>query len=387
MSEFEDVSMQEETLEGLLASWNLENMLQFLKDEKVSLDVLKILNFDQLQELTNSFKIGEKVLFCYHFQKWREQMDRLVRSENVFNKLRTISSSISPHIRSCESNCNSSYVEDCINAFEILKSNKIGCRIMDSYKITKTLTEDQRSLLINIIARHFNENNQHMSLQISYKLEEQILSIFPTEKNEFYRTERQGKIYAKYCNLKKSTSHIFDQEAEHPTTSKSGSNFEFNPEEGGKIIAQRLFYDNLSADEFESTWSACTNYRLQQIFKECGNISEIFKIWPQYKNPNGLKLIDKEFAFLYGSYDSILSWGGEKMIKLFNGLKKLKNGKSSEINKLLDNISIDDAKRDSDMFALKVLWVLHYWLVPTCRYARKSVFGKKEMARFSSKDS
>ncbi|XP_046811554.1 uncharacterized protein LOC124420983 [Lucilia cuprina] len=142
----------------------------------------------------------------------------------------------------------------CINALNILKSNKIGSRVIDSYKITKNLTEEQRSMVINIIARYFDENI---------------------------------------------------------------------PEEGGQIIAQSLFHDNLSADEHESAWCACSNYRLQQIFKR-GNLCEIFKICPQYKNPNGFKFIDKDFAFIYESHDSILSWGSEKMMKLYN-FEKINN--------------------------------------------------------------
>ncbi|XP_046806591.1 uncharacterized protein LOC124419841 [Lucilia cuprina] len=75
------------------------------------------------------------------------------------------------------------------------------------------------------------------------------------------------------------------------------------------------------------------------------------------------------------------------MMKLYIGLSKLNNGKNIYKNKNLENINIDDAKKDPDMFALKVLWVLHYWLSPTGKYMRKNVFGKKEMSRFTTKDS
>ncbi|KNC24547.1 hypothetical protein FF38_05132 [Lucilia cuprina] len=120
------------------------------------------------------------------------KLKRSIRSEIYLKKIHTISSPTSPGIKSSESTNNSSDVDESINALDILKSNKIG--------------------------------------------------------------KRRGKLYAKYCNLKKTTKQIFDQEVELPTTSKSISNFEFISEEGGQIIAQSLFHDNLSADEHESAW-------------------------------------------------------------------------------------------------------------------------------------
>lgn len=43
-----------------------------------------------------------------------------------------------------------------------------------------------------------------MSIQTSYMIEKQILETFPSEKIEFYRTDRRGKVYAKFYNMKSS---------------------------------------------------------------------------------------------------------------------------------------------------------------------------------------
>lgn len=43
--------------------------------------------------------------------------------------------------------------------------------------------------------------------------------------------------------------------------------------------------------EFDITWQACSNYRINQIFNECQNISDILTKWPQYLRPEGYKLV------------------------------------------------------------------------------------------------
>ncbi|XP_075151842.1 uncharacterized protein LOC142225876 isoform X2 [Haematobia irritans] len=56
-------------------------------------------------------------------------------------------------------------------------------------------------------------------------------------------------------------------------------------EENGSILAQSLQFDNLSQEEFDATWLACTKFRLKQI-AECKHVADITKLWPQYKQEN-----------------------------------------------------------------------------------------------------
>ncbi|XP_017480817.1 PREDICTED: uncharacterized protein LOC108370080 isoform X1 [Rhagoletis zephyria] len=86
----------------------------------------------------------------------------------------------------------------------ILNSSGIkGNSLLEYYQQHKQLTNVHRTLLIQLIVNFFDLNEYHLSLKVSHSLEEQILKLFPTEKLECYRTEKRGKIYVKFCNMKR----------------------------------------------------------------------------------------------------------------------------------------------------------------------------------------
>lgn len=49
--------------------------------------------------------------------------------------------------------------------------------------------------------------------------------------------------------------------------------------------------DKMSAEEFETTWAACSQYRLKEIRDKCSSVAEALEIWPQYKDLQGCKLV------------------------------------------------------------------------------------------------
>ncbi|XP_075151841.1 uncharacterized protein LOC142225876 isoform X1 [Haematobia irritans] len=75
------------------------------------------------------------------------------------------------------------------------------------------------------------------------------------------------------------------------------------------------------------------------------------------------------------------------MLKLYTFLQKNKQIKGREEQKLLETIQTNDIQNDPDLFSLKVLWTLHCYLHPTGRFERKISGGKKEVYRYTSKDS
>ncbi|KAH8234209.1 hypothetical protein KR038_003654 [Drosophila bunnanda] len=62
----------------------------------------------------------------------------------------------------------------------------------------------QRLLLIQLVCSYYEDNQLHLTLQRSHLLEREILQLFPREELHYYRTERRGKIYVRFTNMKRS---------------------------------------------------------------------------------------------------------------------------------------------------------------------------------------
>ncbi|XP_016974051.1 uncharacterized protein LOC108040896 isoform X2 [Drosophila rhopaloa] len=62
----------------------------------------------------------------------------------------------------------------------------------------------QRLLLIQLVCSYYEENQLHLTLQRSHLLEQEILQLYPQEQLNYYRTERRGKIYVRFTNMKRS---------------------------------------------------------------------------------------------------------------------------------------------------------------------------------------
>ncbi|KAH8321855.1 hypothetical protein KR067_006608, partial [Drosophila pandora] len=62
----------------------------------------------------------------------------------------------------------------------------------------------QRLLLIQLICGYYEDNQLHLTLQRSHLLEREILELYPREQLQFYRTERRGKIYVRFTNMKRN---------------------------------------------------------------------------------------------------------------------------------------------------------------------------------------
>lgn len=147
------------------------------------------MKMDDLNEVTQKMKIGDRLIFKYQFQKWKGEENLTIPGQQYL-KPKCISSNTSDEMDALPS------------VREILNQHKIGCSIIEHYQQLQILTEKQRNMLLNIIVDYFYAKNITMTLQISYGLEKQIIKLFPKEKLEFYRSERRGKLYIKYHNCK-----------------------------------------------------------------------------------------------------------------------------------------------------------------------------------------
>jgi len=70
--------------------------------------------------------------------------------------------------------------------FDVLNETSRGKGLVDYYNKFLSFHEDQRSVLISLIAHYYEEKGVKMSLAASYQLEKQILERFPSEKLVIY---------------------------------------------------------------------------------------------------------------------------------------------------------------------------------------------------------
>lgn len=189
--------------------------------------VLKIITKDDLPELTKNMKIGDKFMFKYHFEKWRANSAGVHPRSPPPAAAGAISSSSSSQSGQSDGEAEKAKEKEKekekIKTIDILKQHNQGCLIMESYKKTEKITEEQRNMLINIIVQHFETKNIKMTMQISRRIEEEILKLFPSEKIQFYRTGSRGKIYIKFHNNSKKLCRTFKTEPKANTTNTTSN--------------------------------------------------------------------------------------------------------------------------------------------------------------------
>ncbi|XP_037821478.1 uncharacterized protein LOC119610378 [Lucilia sericata] len=334
---------------------------------------------DDIDEVTKKIKIGDRLIFKYQFENWKDEncTPSLARRYMKQSSDNTSSSSFL-------SSQSSDEMDSTPAVIDILKQHKVGCNIVEQYEKLQLLTEHQRIIIMNIIVEYFYSRNITMTLQISYRLEKEILKIFPREKLEFYRTERRGRIYIKYHNNKNKLK-MYENEAKSSTAVLEAKD-KFVPEDNAQICMQSLKYDNLTAEDFKATWSACAKFRLSQIHVEAKNINEALVNWPQYRGPIGSQLMDLDFKVLQEKYSTIAE-SDEKLKKIFNYLKSHETIYNNEIKNVVNSLQWDDIEKDKNGFLLKILWCVHYFLPPTKKFLKKDVNGKKDFGKFSLKNS
>ncbi|XP_061395597.1 uncharacterized protein LOC133331211 [Musca vetustissima] len=150
-------------------------------------------------------------------------------------------------------------------------------------------------------------------------------------------------------NAKKSHSFPESEEKKFERVSENVIKFLTIPEENGEDLVQVLKYDKLSAEEFETKWISCANYRLNQVLNECSSLREILKKWPEYKSH--YKLIDIDFSIMHKSHNKMLNWD-QKILKLFNFLKKSKQLKCHGESKMLETLQDEDLEKALIVFKM-----------------------------------
>ncbi|XP_067614458.1 uncharacterized protein [Eurosta solidaginis] len=108
---------------------------------------------------------------------------------------------------------------------------------------------------------------------------------------------------------------------------------------------------------------------------------EVFESWPEYKLPSGYRHIEIDFTVLFPAASSILNtWDQQKLYTVLISEGHLNN---KTIKDMLSDI--ENLNKTSQEACL--LWALHGCLVPWQKIIRKGVDGKKQVTRFTIKDS
>lgn len=143
----------------------------FFSEQNITTKVLSIMSSNDIHEIAQQMKIGDKILFKHCLEKWRADNNLPFLSQTNSTDFQSVSS-FSPS----QSSCSEFEIENTkIVLSEILKDHKHGCKILEYYEKYKKISEEQRSCLINVIVQHFESKDIHMSLETSYQLENQIL--------------------------------------------------------------------------------------------------------------------------------------------------------------------------------------------------------------------
>ncbi|KAK4885190.1 hypothetical protein RN001_001461 [Aquatica leii] len=249
--------------------------------------------------------------------------------------------------------------------FRTLKLNELLIKALMNLFTNSTIKEIE----VNKRPVYFVQGNVslHLSLACSHRLEQEILKRFPTEKLEFYRVSKRGKIYNKYANMKPTfKSAVSGHFASSKTKSKETEtqhekNFEL--EDNAKSCIRCLKYDNLSVAEFDQCWKACARYRLTQI-KKLASTKSIMETWPFYKAPSGYRLIDIDYKICFdGSDGLILNWKKyfDVLVKFLSSSGNVKDKKiKGLVEKVRDAPDLPENRKNAAIF-----WALHGNFVPT----------------------
>uniref|UniRef100_A0A6P7GLI9 Uncharacterized protein LOC114344121 n=1 Tax=Diabrotica virgifera virgifera TaxID=50390 RepID=A0A6P7GLI9_DIAVI len=347
----QDENLESIELRNLLKLWNMESLTDHLIGENVFIPVLKVIKRHHIELLMKNFDLGTYILFEHQLENWRESIGLpLVNQcrEKAYPFSNPSTSPSTSRMTSRESTPtrftpydrpSTSTPEEYVSLADILKTHK-GSMLTEYYTKFDKFKEEQRLLLVGLIAGYYEEKSLQLSLSASQRLEQEILERFPTEKLEFYRVGKRGKIYNKYCNMKSSFKSAV---IGHVVQTKDGKGKKtrhektFEPEDNAESIIRCLKYDNLSIEESDQCWKACSRYRLIEV-KKLASTKAIMEAWLFYKSPSGYRLIDMDFKIAFNDNDGlILNWDN-RFDTLVNFLSSDGHIKDKKIKGIVENV-------------------------------------------------
>ncbi|XP_061393952.1 uncharacterized protein LOC133329496 [Musca vetustissima] len=340
-------------LKNLLTSWHLEHHYNHFREQKITLQVLKILKPQHIEKLFANRPLGDQVMFEHRLNIWqqlqllddtpkafRSQVVPIAITENRTKRLkpnessqelevhdyddtednlqdmddnttnvsrpemsssavRRSSSTTLPKIANVASESSAAPLPSVstpsdmgptnfspYSVRDILNSTFEGKTLISYYQQHKIFLEDHRTTLLNILARHIDANECKLTMSQATSMEKQILEMFPTEREEFYRTGRRGRLYNKIHNMKRIHRRLKQQQQveESESISKPAS-----PSDGAikkecivELNEDHMRFSAHSHEERMEFWNRTQAIRFRDI-DEIESLQDILNKWPEYK--------------------------------------------------------------------------------------------------------
>ncbi|KAB0798919.1 hypothetical protein PPYR_06799 [Photinus pyralis] len=379
-------------LRSLISTWQVDNIADHLINQNVFIPILKIIKRHQIERLLRIFDMGTQIKFEHYLEEWRELLGIPLHSDKASTGYSTPSTSYSREAtptRCIPYRRPSTAPDDYIPLANVLNETPKGIMLTEYYNKFTRFSEEQRTLLIGLIATFYEEKSVPLTLASSHRIEQEILARFSNEKLEFYRIGKRGKIYNKYCNMKSSfksavSSHILPPKKKS-LKNKTRHENEFESEENAESCIRCLKYDNLSSEEFDSVWKACSQFRINQIKEETSTITSIMEVWPYYKIPSGYRLIDIDFGLSFNNRNGLILHWENYWSSILNFLNSDNNVKDKKAKALLETISSTPNLPENGRNAA-IFWALHGYFVPTKVVVSKTG-TKRSSLRYTIRDS
>ncbi|XP_059610554.1 uncharacterized protein LOC132257597 [Phlebotomus argentipes] len=268
-----------------------------------------------------------------------------------------------------------------------LRKSFQGQKILENYRKYNILGKSDQNNLTRVVANYHLMTKMPLSAQIYMFYATKIQELFPTESKETYylpanykmRRAPRGKLYDRFCNMKRQTRA--DEESivqnirtygsyqmqtpiyENMTPSIMRFQLEHSEEEY-IAIKELLFNINEPWEDIVSEWKKSSPYRLNEIRNDADSSKSIEK-WPRYRDPQGFELIDVDFAVMYPdkSVDLLINYDTfcEKIQPIYRS--EVKDKWSSKHLELLDNFDVNKDTKDC-ITALLIHAVMHPPVLP-----------------------
>lgn len=178
------------------------------------MEVLEIMKPWHIESLLHTFTLGTQIRFEHNFEKWRSDIGKPLKYHQQFGnhlQLKRIVQNIITEINSKSSNGRQNEKVEKSNKSKsslidlksiLLQYPPDGPELLEVYQRKQKFSNPERIFLINLIVRHYVQNDLEFNLDINYDIEEAILHLFPNESLDLYRNEDLGLIYNKYLEVK-----------------------------------------------------------------------------------------------------------------------------------------------------------------------------------------
>lgn len=173
----------------------------YFSEQKMSVEILKIMKPDHIQKVLKDFDWGTIIKFENSFENWRSSIGKPLNVQTTFTSV--LHSGSNPPSPSCSYSQQPSpsglststiidYEERCntpdnptasqISLANILNESPKGYLLVEGYKFKNKFNTEQRNMMIHVIAQYFDDKKLPLTLSTSQQLEREIVQRFPSEK-------------------------------------------------------------------------------------------------------------------------------------------------------------------------------------------------------------